>query len=141
MKTVLVTGTFDGLHPGHLNFFDQAKQLGDKLIVIVARDTTVVKVKGHVPTYSEAERLDAIHSAGIVDAVVLGHESDPYQAVADINPDVLALGYDQEVFTDNLKNQLAQYEVYPEIVRLKAFKPEIYKSSLLNTQQISETNG
>ena len=45
MKKVMCSGTFDGLHPGHFNFFKQAKSKGDYLTVIVARDENVEKIR------------------------------------------------------------------------------------------------
>ncbi|MGD1075360.1 MAG: adenylyltransferase/cytidyltransferase family protein, partial [Thermodesulfovibrionales bacterium] len=46
---VVCAGTFDHLHPGHLNFLEQASALGNELIVIVARDETVKRIKGIAP--------------------------------------------------------------------------------------------
>jgi len=54
---VLVFGTFDILHKGHLNFFKQAREHGDYLIAVVARDRTVKEIKGKPPIESEKERL------------------------------------------------------------------------------------
>ena len=61
MKAVMVFGTFDILHPGHINFFKQAKKYGN-LIAVIARDRTVKQVKGRLPKYSEKQRLKAILS-------------------------------------------------------------------------------
>jgi len=50
-KKVLVFGTFDGLHEGHKNFFKQAREFGDFLVVVVGRDSTIVKTKGRPPKF------------------------------------------------------------------------------------------
>ena len=48
---VMVFGTFDGLHPGHLSYFKQARKYGDYLIAIVALDENVLQFKGHRPKF------------------------------------------------------------------------------------------
>ena len=59
MIKVMATGTFDLLHMGHIYFLKEAKKLGDKLIVIVARDSTVRKMK-HEPVTPQEMRLQLI---------------------------------------------------------------------------------
>ena len=59
-KTVMVFGTFDLLHKGHLNFFKQASEFGNNLIVVVARGETVNKVKGKFPDNDENKRVEEI---------------------------------------------------------------------------------
>ncbi|MFZ3100384.1 MAG: adenylyltransferase/cytidyltransferase family protein, partial [Minisyncoccales bacterium] len=90
MKKVLVFGTFDGLHPGHINFFQQAKKLGDELIVVVARDATVEKVKGRRPRKNENARLSDARNAGIAGEVLLGNLGDTYAIIKQIKPDIIA---------------------------------------------------
>lgn len=131
MKRVLVFGTFDGLHPGHINFFEQAKRLGNKLIVVVGRDETVLKVKGRLPKNNENCRLAEVEKSGLVDEVRLGNLGDPYAVIKQIQPDIIALGYDQNSFTRNLPEFIKKEHLNIEIVCLKAFKPMIYKSSLI----------
>ena len=95
MKKIMVFGTFDILHPGHLNFFKQAKKLGDYLIVIIGRDETVQKIKGRFPQNNEKKRLDKIKQQKIVDKTLLGNLDDPYKIIKQEKPDIVALGYDQ----------------------------------------------
>lgn len=132
MKIVLVAGTFDGIHPGHLDFFRQARELGDRLVVIVGRDSTVQNVKGHHPVHSEEERLATVRALDIVDEAMLGSMDDPFQTVARIDPDVFALGYDQKAFVDRLDEELRERGCNTQIVRLKAYLPEKHKSSKHN---------
>ncbi len=131
MKQVLVFGTFDGLHPGHINFFEQAKKLGDELIVVVARDATVEKIKGRRPRKNENARLSDVKNAGIAGAVLLGNIGNPYEIIKKIKPDIIALGYDQNSFSAGLPEFIKKDHLNIEIVRLSAFEPEIYKSSLM----------
>ena len=123
----MVFGTFDGFHLGHLNFFKQAKFFGDYLIIVVARDQNVVKIKGRSPRLDERQRLEAIRRQGIANKLILGHLRDPYFYIKKEKPDVICLGYDQAGFAEGLEVKFPKIK----IVRLKPYKPEIYKSSKL----------
>jgi FAD synthetase len=130
--TVVVTGTFDGLHKGHEDLFRQAKALGDRLVVIVGRDATVEAVKGRRPRQGEAERLAVVRAHPLVSAAILGGAGEDKLAVLEeVRPDVILLGYDQQAFTEGLAEALAARGLHPRIVRGVAFEPERYKSSLL----------
>ncbi|MFH1207491.1 MAG: adenylyltransferase/cytidyltransferase family protein [Patescibacteria group bacterium] len=131
MTKVLITGTFDILHPGHLSLFKQAKKLGDFLIVVVARDSTVVKVKGARPLHNQNARVRKIKKIKIADRVVLGRHGDKLKIIELIKPDIIGLGYDQRAFTKNIRAELKTRGLTPRIVRLKAYRPLRYKSSLL----------
>lgn len=128
---VLVLGTFDGLHPGHLDLFRQAKELGESLCVVVARDETVLATKKRPPIHDEQSRLSQVRQA-LPDADVrLGNPGDKYAIIEAIKPDIIALGYDQTFFTEALQRELKERGLNTRVVRLKAFYPEQYKSSLL----------
>jgi len=129
MKKVMVFGTFDGIHKGHLDFFEQAKAYGEYLIVVVGRDGTVAKVKSRRPERSEKKRVFDLRKYKIANKVLLGGKDDPYGVIERIKPDVIGLGYDQKSFTLNLKNELKKRNLAIKIVRLKAYKPKIYHSS------------
>src|SRR3989338_9001076 len=94
MKTVMAFGSFDVLHPGHLYFLKSAKKLGDRLVVVVALDRTIEKIKGKSPKYKERERLEHVRELGFADKAVLGYEVDPYEIIEEINPDIICVGYD-----------------------------------------------
>lgn len=61
-KTVMVFGVFDRLHPGHLDFLRQAREYGDELIAVVARDQAVMELKHKQPFHSEAQRLAVVQN-------------------------------------------------------------------------------
>jgi FAD synthetase len=125
-KRVVCAGTFDHLHPGHVDFLKQAKTLGDELIVIVARDENVRKIKGIKPE-SEDYRKVNLEKSGIPDRVVLGNLGvNPLLILSELLPDIVALGYDQRVSEKDIKAILPECEV----VRLKPFHPDLFKSSL-----------
>ena len=130
MGKVVVFGTFDGLHPGHINFFEQAKKLGDYLVVVVGRDVTVNEVKGRFPKRSELLRLKAVQQCQVVNEAMLGNIGNPYEIIKKIKPDIIALGYDQNSFSAGLPEYIKKEDLKIEIVRLKPYKPETYKSSL-----------
>ncbi len=131
MKKIMVFGTFDILHPGHLNFFKQAKKLGDYLIVIIGRDKTVQKIKGRSPQNKEGERLIKVEQQKVVDRALLGNLNNPYKIIKQEKPDTIALGYDQNSFSKNLNAKIKEFDLETKIVRLKPYKSNIYKSSLL----------
>lgn len=132
-KSVLVFGTFDLLHAGHRSFLRQAKRLGHKLIVAVGRDRVVTKLKRRAPIQSERQRLRAVATLPIVHRAILASRN-PWHRFAFINklkPDVIALGYDQTHYTNNLEKNLRQHGVRCKVVRLKPYQPQHYKTSLL----------
>lgn len=125
-KRVVCAGTFDYLHPGHIDFLKQAKSLGDELIVIVARDENVEKIKGIKPENEDYRKLN-LEKTGIPDKVVLGNLGQyPLSILNELLPDIVALGYDQRVSEDDIKAILPECKV----VRLKPFHPDLFKSSL-----------
>lgn len=132
MKKVLVFGTFDGLHLGHLNFFKQAKKYGNYLIVAVARDVTVKKIKDHLPLRNEKERLKEVQKCKLVNRAVLGHKDNPYRIIKEINPAVICFGYDQRSFTKDLAGELKKGGLEIKIYRLKPYKPEKFHSRIIN---------
>lgn len=134
MTKVMCFGTFDILHEGHRFYITQAKRLGDYLVVVVARDGTVSEVKQQPPLNDENARVRNLQQLGIADKVVLGNSGDKLKVVEDEKPGIICLGYDQTFFTENVKERLRQRGLNVEVVRLPAFKPEVYKSSLIRKQ-------
>lgn len=135
MSRILVFGTFDILHPGHLDFLHRAKELGDFLIVSLARDINVKKIKGQKPRHSEADRKRLVESLKIVNKAVFGSRNDYIKHIVSQKPDVIALGYDQRAFTQDLKFKLSKAGLKKvKIVRLKPYKSHLYKSSKYRPQ-------
>lgn len=131
MKKVIAFGTFDVFHPGHESYLRQAKKLGEYLIVVVARDETVLRIKKQKTKNKEQIRLKILAESGLADSVVLGSLQDRYAVIEKFRPEVIALGYDQKVDSRELKNKLQEFGLKTKIVRLKSYKPEVYKSSKL----------
>lgn len=135
-KTVLVFGTFDLLHPGHRAFLRQAKKLGDVLVVVVARDLTVNKLKRHAPHQVELKRAQNVKKLKLANRVLLGSLKDPYQIIKKIKPDIIALGYDQSHFIADLPAKLKEFELPTKIIRLKSYYPKKNKSSFLKNLEL-----
>lgn len=129
--TVMAFGTFDLFHAGHENYLRQARELGDSLIVVIALDETVKKIKGNAPMHNENSRLESVKATSIADKVILGYKGDKYKVLKKFRPDVIALGYDQFVFTQRLEKTLIDLKMNADIVRLTPYFPQIYKSSIL----------
>lgn len=126
LTTVLAFGTFDKFHEGHRFFLTEAKKYGDRLVVVVARDRNVAMIKGHSPKHTEVERLAAVQAFAAVNEARLGFEdfSRRLEVIDQVNPTVICLGYDQ---APNFRAPSPNIKV----VRLPAFHPEKYKSSLI----------
>ena len=92
---VFTNGVFDLLHPGHLRYLQQARALGDLLIVGVNSDRSVKANKGEGrPITPEAERVEILEALEAVDAVVVFDEDTPHAVIATLQPDILVKGAD-----------------------------------------------
>ncbi len=134
---VMVFGTFDGLHKGHENFLKQARRLGPSvfLVVSIARDANVFKIKGEKPRLKEKERLLLLQNSPLVDKAVLGGVRDHIPHIVKERPDIIGLGYDQKAYIKNLKKDLKDRGLMVKIVRLNPHKEHIYKNSLLKNKK------
>jgi FAD synthetase len=121
MVRVMATGVFDLLHPGHLYFLREARNLGDELVVVVARDQTARRLKRepYVPEHLRREMVEGLKS---VDQAILGSPTDIYQSVVDLRPDIIVLGYDQIWNEREIEAECARRGVPAKVVRLPAMK-------------------
>jgi FAD synthetase len=133
IRKVMIFGVFDRLHPGHLDFFRQARKHGDELIAVVARDQVVMELKNKTPFHSGAERLAMVREVPEVTRAVLGDEvSGSYGVIAAHQPDVICVGYDQRGLAEDidLKMKNAAISTIP-ICRLAPYRPKHLHTSLL----------
>ncbi len=128
MKIVMIFGTFDIVHHGHLNLFKQARKYGDRLIAVVARDARVKNIKSRRSVYNEKERKYFLEQIRLIDKVVLGDSKDVYKRIKEIKPDSIVLGYDQMHFTEKLEEKIQEFKLKTKVVRAKAYKSEILKT-------------
>lgn len=137
MKKVMVFGAFDCLHPGHLDFFKQAKKYGNFLIVSVGTDKNVKKIKGKRALFNQGERLALVENCKIVDQAVLGAESNFYEHIANFKPDVLCLGYDQWVHEDEVRAKLLEVGLEKtKVLRLKPYQQGRAKSKVVKNKSV-----
>ncbi|MDH5807204.1 MAG: adenylyltransferase/cytidyltransferase family protein [Candidatus Methanomethylicaceae archaeon] len=120
-KRVLASGCFDLIHYGHLRYLEEAKKLGGEgaeLIVVVARDSTIIKRKGHPPIMNEEHRRALVEALKPVDKAILGKEDfDIFSIIEEVKPDIIALGYDQKEIEEILLNK----KIGIKIIRLEKY--------------------
>jgi len=95
-RTIVFTnGVFDLLHPGHVRYLRQARDLGDALLVGVNSDRSVRANKGpNRPLTPESERVEILEALAFVDGVIVFDEETPHELIAALQPDVLVKGAD-----------------------------------------------
>ncbi|MCS7102932.1 MAG: FAD synthase, partial [Candidatus Korarchaeum sp.] len=122
-RRVMVAGTFDILHEGHIKMLWEAKRLAGEdgeLIVVVARNENVKRFKKRDPVLDESSRAYIVKNLKPVDRVVIG-EKDPLDSVVKLRPDVIALGYDQWADESWLREELERRGLRVDIVKLPKF--------------------
>lgn len=146
-KVVLASGVFDLLHLGHVRFLEDAKKAGganSKLVVIIAKDTTVERIKGRKPIMSEDQRLALVESLKVVDEAHLGFEGlEIGEVIDEIKPDVIALGWDQEEMENQVKVHTKTHGEAIRVVRIGKYAQNALDSSSKIRQKIklSESTG
>jgi FAD synthetase len=127
---------------GHVKFLEEAKKAGGKgakLIVVVARDSTVEESKGRKPVMPENQRRILVEALRVVDEAVLGFENlDIGDVVEKTRPDVIALGYDQADVEQRVKEYLKKSKLKVRVVRVGKFEAEELDSSSKIRQKIVE---
>ena len=94
-KVVMTNGCFDLLHGGHIWLFQQAKSLGDILIVAVNTDESISQLKGKGrPIFPLEERLEILEAIEFIDYLLPFSELTPYRIISALLPDVLVKGGD-----------------------------------------------
>jgi len=94
-RMVFTNGCFDLLHPGHIRCLEEARALGDMLVVAINTDASVRRMKGPGrPVVPEAERAEVLAALAAVDYVTMFDEDTPQQIIARVLPDVLVKGGD-----------------------------------------------
>tara|TARA_B100001115_G_scaffold184494_1_gene187181 strand:+ start:395 stop:829 length:435 start_codon:yes stop_codon:yes gene_type:complete len=106
---VMAVGVFDLLHAGHLHYLEQAKSLGDYLTVVVAHDDTV-RMRKHEPVTNHELRKRMVEGLKPVDEAIIGNspEVSIFEILPVVNPDIIALGYDQEHAEDSIRLKLQE---------------------------------
>lgn len=126
--TVLASGVFDLVHYGHVRFIEEAKKIGgnnSRLIIIVARDKTVLRLKGRKPIISEDQRRAVIESLKPVDEAILGYEDLSFEdTILKVNPDIIAMGHDQQALEKQIQTFITKNSLNIHVVRIGKFGRE-----------------
>lgn len=134
MKTGLIFGAFDGLHDGHKAMLSEARTQVNRIVIVLPSDTAIFDLKGKKARFSWKERAKALWQSELVDDVVRGDEIlSTYSSIDLVKPDVIFVGYDQTNLAEDLTSYLKADGLSIPIITLSPYKPERYKSSLLNT--------
>lgn len=135
-RIVLAAGSFDIIHPGHIEFLKWASSLGNKLYVIVSRDENYKRFKGFNPVFKENERLCIVSSLRYIYRALLGSTEDILKSVEEIKPDVIALGYDQ-LLDINFDKEIRIKGLNAEVIRMDS-RIGSYSSSNIKNRICSE---
>lgn len=129
-KIVAVSGYFNPIHIGHIRMFEQAKKLGEKLIVIVNNDKQV-KLKKSIPFMNERERIEIIKALRVVDDVILSIDKDKTvcETLKLIKPNIFANGGDRKL--NNIPESTVCKEIKCKMVFNIGYGGKIQSSSWL----------
>ncbi len=139
----MATGVFDILHPGHLKFLEESKRRGGpraRLVVVIARDETVLRRKGRKPILSEKQRLEMISALRVVDRAVLGHKHlDLIGVLREIQPSIVSVGYDQDDIKSSVEKLIEQEKLGIRVVQIRKFGPGELSSSTKLKNRIAKS--
>jgi len=142
----LASGVFDLIHYGHIRFLEEAKKCGGpnaRLIVVVARDSTVKKMKGKNPVIPEDQRRAVVEALKPVDIAVLGYRGLRIKDVIEkVKPDVIAVGYDQKAVGESVRKEVSERGYKIRVVEIGRFGPgDLNGSSKIRRKIVREWSG
>jgi len=145
-KTVLTSGAFDLIHYGHIRLLEEAKSHGGpdaRLVVIIARDETVRRLKGKPPVFPEAQRRALIDALKVVDETLLGYEDlDMATVIEKVKPDIIAVGHDQEDIERMAKEAIEEKGLPIQVVKIDKFgKSDLNSSSKIKRKIVEDLRG
>ena len=129
-KIVLAGGVFDIIHPGHINTLNDAKKLGDVLVVVVATDKTAIKMKRRKPLHNAKLRHELVSSLIMVDLCIVGDEEDIFKTVDLVKPQIIVLGYDQVHQEKFIIDGCKKINLDVRVARLESPIPETSSSTI-----------
>ena len=129
-KIVLAGGVFDIIHPGHIHTLNDAKKLGDVLVVVIATDKTAVKMIKRKPLHNAELRRELVSSLTMVDMCIIGDEEDIFKTVDLVKPEIIALGYDQTHQEKFITDGCKKINLDVKVARLESPRPETSSSSI-----------
>jgi FAD synthetase len=142
IKLVMATGTFDLIHPGHGYYLEESKKLGGKnsrLVVVIARDATV-RAKKRVPIVPESQRREVVAMLKPVDDAYLGSETDMFQIVEELKPDIISIGPDQKFNMEWLREELKKRNLKVEVIKIDSYLDSDLDSTCKIIKKIKDTD-
>uniref|UniRef100_UPI00260A4B69 adenylyltransferase/cytidyltransferase family protein n=1 Tax=Oceanispirochaeta sp. TaxID=2035350 RepID=UPI00260A4B69 len=119
--------------PGHEYFLQKAKEYGDRLIVVVARDSFVESFKKKSPLHDELSRLHFIQNHPLVTEACLADEQiGGFSILNRIRPDIICLGHDQQALAESIHEWMKHSDHHYKVKHLKPYNRDKYSSTLLN---------
>ena len=129
-KVVLAGGVFDIIHPGHIHTLNDARKLGDVLVVVIATDKTAIKMKKREPLHNAELRQELVSSLSMVDLCIIGNEEDIFKTVDLVKPQIIALGYDQTHQEKFITEGCKKIDLDVTVARLESPRPETSSSKI-----------
>jgi FAD synthetase len=133
MTTVVAQGTFDIIHPGHIYYLREAAAMGDTLHVIVARRENVTHKES--PILPDRQRREVVQALEMVDEAHVGNPDDIFAPIESIQPDVIALGFDQHHDVEPIQTELDRRAIECTVRRTSGLESR-YEGELLSTGDI-----
>ena len=130
----------DRIHPGHINTLNDAKKLGDVLVVVVATDKTAIKMKKRKPLHSAKLRQELVSSLTMVDLCIVGDEEDIFKTVDLVKPQIIVLGYDQSHQEKFIIDGCKKINLDVRVARLESPRPET-SSSVIQKEYGEDIHG
>ena len=131
MKKVAVWGKFDRLHPGHLKFLEQARELGDELYVVIIPDEKVKENSGELPKKTAAIRRKELLGLDIITNAYIDSLNDGLESILRLRPDIFAFGHDQRTrWEEELQQYLSSKGLYLEYVYLKSYHNGLHSKDI-----------
>lgn len=133
MKKILVFGTFDNLHPGHLFFLGEARKRGEILVAVVAGDHDVHERKRRIPVHHQEERMRQLSESGLADVVIPADKKlGSFGVIIREKPDLICLGHDQIHLKESLSRWLRSKQIEIPLIIIPPHQRDLYNSTSLN---------
>jgi cytidyltransferase-like protein len=133
---VLTFWTFDLVHDWHKYFLNQAKKYWDILVTILATNENIEKFKQTKPAYDIETRKKQVQNLQISDIIWTWDKDNPLKWIDMYYPTIVCLWYDQIWYSQELENHIKKNKLNIEIIRIWAYKEDIFKSSKLKANNL-----
>ena len=137
ISVVLTGGVYDIIHPGHIYTLKKSKKMGDVLIISIATDERVKKIKNRMPLNNEKRRVNLVSAIKYVDYALVGSEKSIFNTVKKIKPDIITIGYDQRHNIIEVKKLIVKNKMKIKVVKLDSPIPKV-KSSFIIKRNIQK---